>query len=393
MAYPRTVHPFPARMASEVALDALAGLPPKSTVLDPMCGSGVVVRRALESGHNGIGLDVDPLAVLMTRVWTSKISQSVQPQLGVELTRKATALIDTEVELPWIDQDQPTADYIDFWFLHGRRQQLRALIAASRQLRGQRRDLVNLALSRIIVTKSKGASVAADTSHSRPHRVRTENDFDVFIGFTRSFERLLQILRNSPIESGGRIGQGDARSLRGIRAASVDAVITSPPYLSAIDYLRGHKLALVWLGYSITQISEVKSLGVGSRRQRKKREADRLDEIVQLATIGVSPRDIGRIVMRYTSDMKNCLKQAYRVLRPGGYAVYVVSNSVLRGTEIDTARVVIESALDAGFQFEGRYARDIPREHRYLPPPQTTSNEQLAARMRTESVLRFRKSE
>ena len=380
-------------MASDVALDALAGLPPKSTVLDPMCGSGVVVRRALESGHSGIGVDIDPLAVLMARVWTSKISQSIQPLLGLELTRRATTLLDTDVELPWIDQDQPTVDYIDFWFLHGQRQQLRALIAASRKLRGQRRDLVNLALSRTIVTKSKGASVAADTSHSRPHRVRTENDFDVFLGFARSFERLLQILRNSPVESGGRVRQGDARILPGIRAASVDAVVTSPPYLNAIDYLRGHKLALVWLGYSTAQISEVRSLGVGSRRQPKKQEAKRLDEIIQLATIGESPRDIGRMVMRYTFDMKSCLKQAYRALRRGGYAVYVVSNSVLRGTEIDTARIVIEAASDAGFRLEDRYAREIPREHRYLPPPQATANEQLAARMRTESVLRFRKSE
>ena len=72
MAYPRTVHPFPARMASEVALDALAGLPPKSTVLDPMCGSGVVVRRALESGHSGIGVDIDPLAALMARSLSEK---------------------------------------------------------------------------------------------------------------------------------------------------------------------------------------------------------------------------------------------------------------------------------------------------------------------------------
>ena len=187
--------------------------------------------------------------------------------------------------------------------------------------------------------------------------------------------------------------QGDARILRGIRAASVDAVVTSPPYLNAIDYLRGHKLTLVWLGYSMAQISEVRSLGVGSPRQPKEQEADRLDEIVKLATIGESPRDIGRIVMRYTFDMKSCLKQAYRVLRRGGYAVYVVSNSVLRGTEIDTARIVLEAASDAGFRFEDRYAREIPREHRYLPPPQATANDQLAARMRTESVLRFRKSE
>ena len=393
MAYPRTVHPFPARMASEVALDALVGLPPMSTVLDPMCGSGVVVRGALDSGHAGIGLDIDPLAVLMTRVWTSKISPSIRPQLGSELTERAKALFGTEIELPWIDQHQPTADYIKFWFLPAQREQIRALIAASRELRGQRRDLANLALSRIIVTKSNGASVAADTSHSRPHRVRTENSFDVFVGFRKSFNRVLQILNDSPPRSFGRVHQGDARTLRGIKSASVDAVVTSPPYLNAIDYLRGHKLALVWLGYSTSQIRNVKSLGVGARGQHKGQDAHRVDEIVELATIGEAPKDISRIVMGYTFDMKSCFRQAYRVLRRGGYAVYVVSNSLLRGTEIDTARIVIEAASDAGFQFEDRYARDIPREHRYLPPPQTTTNNQLAARMRTESVLRFRKSE
>ena len=129
-------------MASEIALDALIGLPPNSTVLDPMCGSGVVVRKALDSGHAGIGLDIDPLAVLMARVWTSNISQSIQPDLGSQLAQRARTLIGTEIELPWIDQDQPTADYIKFWFLPVQREQIRALIAASRQLRGQRKDLV-----------------------------------------------------------------------------------------------------------------------------------------------------------------------------------------------------------------------------------------------------------
>ena len=41
------------------------------------------------------------------------------------------------------------------------------------------RDCLWLALSRIIVTKHVGATLAWDVSHSRPHKVRTENDFDV----------------------------------------------------------------------------------------------------------------------------------------------------------------------------------------------------------------------
>ena len=379
-------------MASEIALDALAGLPPNSTVLDPMCGSGLVVRRAIDSGHNGIGLDIDPLAVLMARVWTSKISTCIQVEVASRIVETARKLVGAEIELPWIDQDQPTSDYIDFWFLPEQRLQLRALIAASLPLRGQCRDLANLALSRIIVTKTTGASIAADTSHSRPHRVRVKNDFDVLCGFRRSFGRLLNILRTSPVEFCGKVRQGDARTLRGIRRESVDAVVTSPPYLNAIDYLRGHKLSLVWLGYSISEIRDVKGLGVGASSDSKRHDRKRLEKMVQLAIRRDPHENIRRMVMGYASDMKRCLRQAHRVLRPNGYAVYVVSNSVLRGTEIDTARIVSEAAADAGFQFEDRYVREIPREHRYLPPPQVAANEQLAGRMRTESVLRFRKS-
>ena len=391
MTYPRTVHPFPARMASDIALDALNGLPPGSTVLDPMCGSGVVIRRALDCGHKGIGLDIDPLAVLMARVWTRKIPQSIQPELGLEIAERARTLLGSEINIPWIDQDRLTSEYINFWFHPVQREQIRALLAATIELRGQLKDLVQLSLSRIIVTKSNGASLAADASHSRPHRVKANNEFDVLKGFTTSFGRLLAILKDSPVRGRGRVLQGDARVLRGVDRDSVDAVITSPPYLNAIDYLRGHKLALVWLGYTISRIRDIKVLGVGTHPQLKPEDKERLDWIVRHVCIGEFSPGTERVVRGYAHDMARCLRRVFRVLRPGGYAVYVVSNSVLRGVEIDTAKAIIASASGAGLKLESRYSREIPREHRYLPPPQVSPDSQLAARMRTESVLRFRK--
>ena len=65
------LHPFPARMAPELAIDTLRDLPGSSVVLDPMVGSGTVLRHASDMGHAAIGFDVDPLAVLISRVWTS----------------------------------------------------------------------------------------------------------------------------------------------------------------------------------------------------------------------------------------------------------------------------------------------------------------------------------
>jgi tRNA G10 N-methylase Trm11 len=61
------IHPFPARIAPNVALIQCAKLPPGATVLDPMAGSGTVLRAAADAALNGIGFDLDPLAVLMAR--------------------------------------------------------------------------------------------------------------------------------------------------------------------------------------------------------------------------------------------------------------------------------------------------------------------------------------
>ena len=68
-----SIHPFPARMAPEIARHSLIRVPKNGRVLDPMCGSGTVARAAVEAGLNCAGVDIDPLAVLMARVWTTQL--------------------------------------------------------------------------------------------------------------------------------------------------------------------------------------------------------------------------------------------------------------------------------------------------------------------------------
>ncbi len=68
------IHPFPARMAPGIALEALGQNEGALRVLDPMAGSGTVLAVACSKGHEAIGIDIDPLAVLLTRVWTRPIN-------------------------------------------------------------------------------------------------------------------------------------------------------------------------------------------------------------------------------------------------------------------------------------------------------------------------------
>src|SRR3954449_8933771 len=96
-----SIHPFPARIAPEIAIEEPSRLNRALSVLDPMSGSGTVLRAASELGHDAMGFDLDPLAVLMARVWTTRLSASRLLQEAEALVAKL-APADQPI-LPWID--------------------------------------------------------------------------------------------------------------------------------------------------------------------------------------------------------------------------------------------------------------------------------------------------
>ncbi len=245
----RSVHPYPAKMAPEIALKAVQLLPPGSAVLDPMCGGGTVLEEAAILGHHPIGFDIDPLAVLIAKVAT-------MVEVPQKLHQRVERLLDDARLLPGrgniptlIVDDLASQEFVDFWFAEKQQQQLRKLVYSIGTGRSKWFQIAKLAISRTIITKSGGASLAADTSHSRPHRVRKANQYDVYEGFEKSIRHIESVLHQRPRLEKSLVYRGDARNLRRMNRGSVDLVITSPPYVNAIDYLRGHRLSLVWLGY------------------------------------------------------------------------------------------------------------------------------------------------
>ena len=122
------------------------------------------------------------------------------------------------------------------------------------------------AFSRIIVSKEMTASLARDASRSCPRRVAQSNGYDAYSGFPRSVRHVARRLEPDKIRERADIRLGDARRLDGIADASFDLAITSPPYLNAIDYMRGRRLTLVWLGYGMESPRKIRSDNVGAEK-------------------------------------------------------------------------------------------------------------------------------
>ena len=382
-----TIHPFPARMAPDIAREFINDCPEGGRVLDPMCGSGTVLRAAVEAGLDCTGVDIDPLSVLMSRVWVTPLLTSRLIATAEDLVHRALTLTEDQVE-PVADPE--TRRFIEFWFAPQQRGQLLRLATVLRSQRQSEFDALRIALSRIIVSKEMRASLARDTSHSRPHRVATENDFDVFTGFIRAAAQVARRLAPDLIRGRAEIFEGDARKLNGFGDDTFDLAVTSPPYLNAIDYLRGHRLTLVWLGYDLASVRLARSASVGVERVMAPtvNQVDIENYIFESASSSIKDRHLGWI-RRFAVDMQAVFAELARVVKKQGVVVMVVANSFLGGAVVNNAMLIEDIAKQSGFLLEDSTVRSIPARRRYLPPPRNGNNT-LDSRMRKETVLKFR---
>jgi hypothetical protein len=252
-------------MAPEVVWSELPRASSPLRILDPMAGSGTTLVTARMRGHNAIGFDSDPLAVLLSSAWTTTVQTKKLEVKAAQILTRARSVAGGSYP-PKADKE--TRDFIRYWFDPTNRVQLTALsVAISRVKDAPVRNVMWCAFSRMIITKQSGVSLAMDVSHSRPHKKYDKAPVRAFEQFPRAVAQLLKSapFSKEPAENQppASVQKADARDLP-LRGGTVDVVITSPPYLNAIDYLRGHKLSLVWMGYSVSELRSLRSGNIGS---------------------------------------------------------------------------------------------------------------------------------
>jgi DNA modification methylase len=436
-------HSFPAKFPPQLPRKFIKGLTvPGDIVLDPMMGSGTTVLEAFLAGRFGLGFDIDPLALMLTKSKVTPLDTRQVVQTGKNLLERAARAVkerhnelEKALEEHW---DSQTQDFIDYWFARDSQLELLALIAEIKQIKDIHiRTFFELAFSAIIITKSGGVSLAFDLAHTRPHRAKVVIDRDgqvvlgqEFIGdSSRRIKLLTKTLRSPLQEFEKRVQQnlnglpksesdriqpyldgllepepdriepyivlGNAQSLP-LDNESVDLIVTSPPYASnAIDYMRAHKFSLVWMGFCVDDLGQKRKEYIGGEAVSNfdfEILPSRTAEIV--ADIASQDKKKSRVLHRYYSEMTRTLREMFRVLRPGKAALVVVGSSVMRGKDTRTHACLAEIGEQIGFEVPKIGVRNLDRNRRMMPAGTKLDLEsQIQQRMHEEYVIGFYKPE
>jgi DNA modification methylase len=420
------IHSFPAKFPPQLPRKFIENLTlPGEVVLDPMLGSGTTLLEAALTGRRGIGFDIDPLALLITKVKTSSLDADKAYSLGKEVIRRAAAAIahnkhelENEILLRWEPESKA---FIDMWFLQQTQLELYALIREIDRIYDERiKDFLRLVFSAIIITKSGGVSLALDLAHTRPHRAKivTSKNGAIIFGEENAgkdsprlrhttktlrttleeFEKRLRVnlkgLANAPVyDFTPRISMGNAQSIP-LSDNSIDLIVTSPPYASnAIDYMRAHKFTLVWLGYPIKQLTQKRNEYIGGESSVDF-NFEEMPEFTSkvISTIAQLDAKKGLTLHRYYSEMHRVLKEMFRLLKPGKTAIVVVGTSIMRGSDTETQNCLADIGKEIGFQIPEIGVRTLDRDKRMLPAGERLNlDSKIQQRMHHEYVIGFYK--
>jgi DNA methylase len=363
---------------------------PGEIVLDPFCGCGTVVLEATLRGRQAVGFDVDPYSAVIARAKacppTPRAFEKAAAGVATSLqsVRRHGAVYDRlakgdisegyfRKQLQSLNElSLPRADH---WF---KRYVLVDLLRIRKRLLRRRDDP---RVARFLVTSF--ASILRLCSNADPDtlsglevtsrmrewmkRGRRINPVDMFLQrlkrngdpiladywarYERSASHYRPVVRTCSAL--------DGRSYRGTRG-KVSAIITSPPYCSAVEYYRRHLLEHYWLDFigDEEQGAHLRRRYIGRRTYvygdigplLKKLPVDvarRLRHHLNGGGSAEADRLTGqrlRAIVKYFIEMHSWFRLACDQLKAGGHLVLVVGDSTVQGRPVHTSKLLADLA-------------------------------------------------
>lgn len=332
--YTHGFHPYPAKYTPQL-VNKFFNLYCKSgfTILDPFCGSGTTLVEGVLNGMNSVGIDLNPIAYIISRAKTNHYSTEeinsirnficeIQPQPNNWLFTKDYDKANEQIIIP----DFPNRNH---WFQDNVSNELAILKNKIDKVENQNtKDILYCAFSKIIVKVSNQDSEVRYTAKNKNH-----SDGIVFSSFIDTVLNYIIILSSNKhsINAKAEVHNGDSNEvLKNYSDNHFDFVITSPPYINTFDYYLYHKQRMFWLGYDHRPVRQ-KEIGNHHRIDTKKFEVAKAE---------------------YVDSMTQIMDGLSRVSKPNSYFVMVIGDGIVEGTTIDMSNVISEICEKSNYEIE-----------------------------------------
>jgi site-specific DNA-methyltransferase (cytosine-N4-specific) len=310
-----SIHPYPGKFIPEIprTLIECLNVPKDKVVLDPFCGSGVTLTEAQNAGYHAIGIDLNPIACLISRVKTTPLPDGLY-EIACEVLDVAQTIRNLEI---------PNIPNLNHWFTEEVQYAVNRLVfAINLQKVAHVRDCLHFGLSSILVRVSNQES---DTRYAAIKK--TSKQTDVYRHFLETMLKIIKTLSPRKLVFPASILQRNILEVTPSELnKNIGLVITSPPYPNAYEYWLYHKYRMFWLGFDPI---EVKKKEIGARAHYYKKTAPASDHFLHQLT---------QIFHLFSDIMES------------GYVCMVVGRSKIRGQIIDNASFVERAAADNGFK-------------------------------------------
>lgn len=332
-------------------------------ILDPFCGSGTTLVSAVMNGYNALGIDINPMSIAITKVKTSKYSESVLDEVKQRISRLKDDSIDFNQEVEM--------DFYSKYFQPRLYCQLKNLSSYIDSIENNEvRDIFHAAFLCIIADVSDRKR---DGNGLKISISKVANAINFFIkkieNILRDMNVALPKITGSSLSFQGSAADLDifSREAMSKMNSPIGAIMFSPPYANSFDYFESYKLELA-LGNYLTGSTTIKSLrndavysfvGGNNAKIGKSSEiinllAEEIEKSIpekeaRTGKIDSRTRKVPNMIKGYFRDMFEVIDKCYEILGKGKQVYIVVDQSSYLGKIVPSDLLFADYADKIGF--------------------------------------------
>jgi|ERR687890_1763979 hypothetical protein len=332
--YTHGYHPYSSKYIPQIPNQLISKFTEKNDlVLDTFMGSGTTLVESKILGRNAIGIDVNPLACLISKVKTTTIKKSELVEISKILISLKEDILDLRGNTTAFNNGEKKAiidnsisktlhPNIVKWYHQNVIHELLTIKSRIDTVENKDvKDFLLVSLSSILRGVSNATSGFGNLMINKQAFPKTRI-YEKFVIVVRDMLKSMSEFNKEATNSDIRIINHDSRRIEFIDDETIDFICTHPPYMAAVPYAEYQKLSLWWLGFSQYELE--KRL-IGGRRSR----ADTPD--------------------RFFHDINMALMEMNRVLRKKKYCCIIIGNPVYNGKIWNLNDFIKKDAKDIGF--------------------------------------------